>query len=82
MFDYQRRIPIAKPCPLCGSEKIISEKKSNYEKNNKCCTYIQCDECGLEVYGDPEFKTGSGYEMDYSTALKRALKKWNRRATA
>lgn len=82
MFDYQRRIPIAKPCPLCGSEKIISEKKSHFEKSNKACTYLQCDDCGVEVYGNTELNDDGSYETTYGIALRRVLKKWNRRVTA
>ena len=81
MFDYQRKAIFAKPCPFCGSSNVITEKKEQfYDSGNRSCTYIECDDCGAKIYGDPVRGEDGQYDTTYNTAQHRALEMWNRRS--
>ena len=80
-LDFQKKAVFAKPCPFCGSKKVITEKKDHFYESNKCCSYISCLNCGAQIYGDVIYENGS-YETSYNKAQHIVLKMWNRRVSA
>lgn len=80
-LDFEIPAIFAKPCPLCGSRKVITESKSHfYSGEHKSCSYIECADCGVQVYGNPvRDPENGGFIQTYNTAQHEALKLWNRR---
>ena len=80
MLSIQMKAIFAKPCPFCGSRNVITEKKETfYGHRHRACTYIACDDCGAQIFGEPVRKDG-GYDTDYNNAQHAALAAWNRRS--
>ena len=81
MMRIHKKAMFAKPCPFCGSRNVITEsKKSFYKSGNRCCSYIRCDECGAETYGNPVRNEKGQFIMTYNSAQHEALAVWNRRS--
>lgn len=79
-YDFQVKAIFAKPCPLCGSRNVVTESKKHFYGNQvKSCSYIQCADCGVSVYGEPVRKADGGFTESYNIAQHEALKLWNRR---
>lgn len=77
-YEWEKIARFAKPCPFCGSHRVITENKENFDDAvNKSCTYIRCENCGVSIYGDPV--VGG---IDYNEAQRNVLKVWNRRVSA
>lgn len=78
MYEWETVARLAKPCPLCGSRNVVTEKRSKFEEipTLKTCTYIECRDCHVTVYGDPVLEGTT-----YNEAQRRVLKRWNRRAS-
>ena len=53
-----------KPCPFCGSEKVVFAN----EEDDSCC--IRCTDCGAQV----------GHYWDYMSDNEDIAGLWNRRA--
>ena len=79
-MDWERTAFLAKPCPFCGCKNVVTETKDNFEDSNKSCTYIECLNCGVTIWGDVKSVNGS-YERTYNEAQRAVLQKWNRRAS-
>ena len=80
-MDWEVRARLAKPCPFCGSRKVITESREHFEAGEtKTCCYIECADCGATIYGDPVRDESGRFVEDYNTAQRGALKAWNRRA--
>ena len=82
MLDIQMKAIFAKPCPFCGSRNAITERKGAfYRHEHRACSYIECDDCGAQIFGKPVRKDGV-YEVltDYNTVQHAALAAWNRRS--
>lgn len=62
---------LAKPCPMCGSREVMTDRPSFFREKELGCTSIYCKKCNLEIWG---------YGTDFNTAYHEALKNWNRRA--
>lgn len=62
----------ARPCPLCGSQFIVSETKGD---DYRFTVYIQCGQCGLKGYH------GFTRKVSENDGLARTLNYWNTRAT-
>ena len=76
-FEWEKIARLAKPCPFCGSRKVITETSDHFEDAvNKTCTYIRCSECGVEIYGEADIDG-----VYYNQAQRNVLKVWNRRAS-
>lgn len=76
-FEWQKTARLAKPCPLCGSRRVVTESRESFnESENKSCTYIECLDCGVTIYGEAVVEG-----TDYNTAQRNVLKMWNRRAS-
>ena len=76
-FEWQKIARLAKPCPLCGSRRIVTESKEHFDSiENKSCSYIECLDCGVMIYGE-----GVTEGTDYNTAQRNVLRMWNRRAS-
>ena len=60
----------AKPCPMCGSNYIVSETTSD---EFGCTVYIQCGDCGLKGH------KGFYKTVDEDTGFARTLAYWNER---
>lgn len=72
-YEWQKLAPLAKPCPLCGSGNVVTERLGYFlEKGFKHVT-IECADCGLSYTGDAG--------KDHNEAYKKALEHWNRRVT-
>ena len=72
---------LAKPCPFCGSRKVVTEAKEHFEScGNKSCTYIECLNCGARLYGEVNYEKGLS-DGTYNTAQRTVTKMWNRRAS-
>ena len=81
MLSHQRKAIFAKPCPFCGSTNIITEKKAIfYRSENRCCTYMKCDECDAMIFGDPVRDEHGELVTGYNSAQHAALTAWNRRS--
>ena len=81
-MDWEKKAYLAKPCPFCGSKDLVTENKDNFEDSNKSCTYIECLNCGVTVYGDVKSDANGSYESTYDEAQRAVLRKWNRRVSA
>lgn len=79
-MDWEKTAVLAKPCPFCGSRKVVTETKEHFETSNKSCSYISCLNCGAQLYGDVIYENGS-YDTTYNNAQRTVLKMWNRRAS-
>lgn len=82
-FDYERRMPLAKPCPFCGSRNVVTERKEHFDASEyKTCTFVRCVNCGVQIVGMPVLNDEGKFVEDYETAQRQALKLWNRRVSA
>lgn len=73
MYDYETGAKLAKSCPCCGGKHIVTEKPTWIESLGLKAVGIQCKDCGLSV-------DGHSMEVDFNSAYRDALRKWNRRA--
>lgn len=79
---YQGRTDVkarlAKRCPFCGSDMIVTLAKGYYYHDHSQVGYcrIGCENCSVTV------SDIIGHEASYSDAYKRVLKQWNRRVMA
>ena len=73
-YSWQTKAMFVKPCPFCGSKNLVIEKKDSFYDSNKSCTYVECAECGVHVYGD-----GVLGGTTYNEAVHNAIERWNRR---
>ena len=79
-MEWEKTAPFAKPCPFCGSKNVVTEKKEHfYRGENKTCVYIECVDCGAEIYGNPVRESDGSFCGNYSVAYHEALTAWNRR---
>ena len=79
-MNWEKRAALAKPCPFCGSKRVVTETKDNFYYGNMSCTYIKCLNCGAILFGEVVNENGS-YERTYNEAQRIVLKMWNRRAS-
>ena len=80
-YDHEIKAIFAKPCPFCGSENVVTESRASFYKSKiKTCTYIECADCGAEVYGDPVRDENGEFITTYNNAQHKALELWNRRS--
>ena len=82
-MDWEKKAHLAKPCPFCGGKEVFTESKENFEDSSKTCSYIECLNCGVTMWGDLGNRNVNGsYECTYDEAQRAVLRKWNRRASA
>lgn len=82
-LDWEKRMPLAKACPFCGSKEVLTEKKAHFEQSMvKTCTFIRCDGCGVQLVGEPVDGDDGHFVQDYNVCQRQALRMWNRRVTA
>lgn len=64
-----------KPCPFCGWEVYITQKRAYKAAFGNCggCVKIRCKHCETEMWEH------SKNEENYETIVKRLAEKWNRR---
>lgn len=80
-MDWAKPARLAKPCPFCGSKKIVTESREHFEASKcKTCTNFQCTECGAMLYSMPVRSSDGWFSQDYNVVQRKALKMWNRRA--
>ena len=81
-FDFEEWAEDAKPCPFCGSKDIYTEKSDHFYDGNMSCTYVECKDCGAQIYGEPMRGKDGKYELTYEAARNHAMNAWNRRVTS
>jgi Lar family restriction alleviation protein len=72
------RARLTKPCPCCGSKKIMMDSPKFIRENDLKVVELLCKDCGLSMkvfVGDSEGRASSVKE-----AYQIAVKRWNRRA--
>lgn len=74
IYPHQKKLYLAKPCPLCGCETITVDRREFWDENSYKGAIIECEECGLRYIG------AAG--VSYNEAVHLALNHWNRRANA
>ncbi len=79
-MDWEITAILAKPCPFCGSRKIVTETKEHFEEGNKSCSYLECLNCGAQLYGEVDYENGLS-DGTYKTAQRTVHRMWNRRAS-
>ena len=72
IYDFQTKAKLAKPCPLCGSKRIMADSPEYFAESHHTTVGIECADCGLM------FRDGAG--TTYNECYREVLKKWNRRA--
>ncbi len=79
-YKYEQRMLLAKPCPFCGSEEIMTESREHFMvSETKTCCIARCAECGAQIIGEPVLDKDGSFIEDYELAQSQALKMWNRR---
>ena len=75
MLCYEKKARLAKACPFCGNGVVKTHKTEWLKEGNIKVVMIKCDNCGAEVHAYTN-------ECDPAGGYRKALKMWNRRATA
>ena len=79
-YDFEMGARLAKPCPLCGSRKIVTSTRAYEETvhdrmgSGNYYKTLECKSCGCRYTGDPAPTQDEAYRL--------ALRHWNRRAIA
>lgn len=80
-FEWEIKAQFAKACPFCGSDDLKTETEEHfYSCPNTTCTYIECNNCGASIFGNPVMGQDKKFVKDYRTAYDIVLKMWNRRS--
>ena len=74
--SIERRARLTKVCPFCGSNEIKYLSREFYDEHNSDSGSMEvtCEACDTTVWSFPH------QPMNYSDAVRMAVKKWNRRA--
>ena len=73
-------LPIAKPCPFCGSTEVdecVKEIKSSNDSKQMLIIFMKCYVCDASA---KSYAFAEGDESEYWDAWSHALDAWNRRA--
>ena len=75
-----------KPCPFCGSKKIIAELVPSMINLDRECGRVICDDCEAYIIGEDipehyeELENGLYRKVPMVKGIAAAIEHWNRRA--
>ena len=76
-YEGYRLARFAKPCPFCGSKRLMILPRERYENGYADNGYnsIECENCGAGISNCTMVQNDT-----YNNSVRAVLKLWNRRA--